>query len=55
VTQPMPIQAFIEMTLANDEASTDAELVEFFQAELGLSEAAALAWLARRDEYLREV
>jgi hypothetical protein len=44
---------FIESTLRNDEASTDAELVAHFVAETGLTEAQAKKWVAKRDKYLQ--
>jgi hypothetical protein len=43
---------FIESTLLNDEASTDAELVKYFMAEVGLSELQAKKWVAQRSKYL---
>lgn len=45
----------IESTLSNDETSTDAEIIEYFMMEIGLSEAEARAWVAKRDEYLRAI
>lgn len=44
---------FIEETLRNDEASTDEELIDHFQAEIGISAAAAKKWVALRNRYLK--
>jgi hypothetical protein len=42
----------IKQILANDEASTDAELVEHFMTEFQMSREEALAWVAKRNDYL---
>lgn len=43
----------IEAMLANDEASSDAELVEHFMKELGLTQQEAQAWVSKRGQYLK--
>lgn len=43
---------WIEAVLANDEDSTDEELVEHFVGEGGMPESEAREWVNRRDEYL---
>ncbi|MEO8372431.1 MAG: hypothetical protein ABI806_24810 [Candidatus Solibacter sp.] len=48
-------ERWIRATLANDEASSDAELVEHFKTEGGLSAAEAAAWVARRDEFMGRI
>jgi hypothetical protein len=45
------LQRFIEAVLANDEASTDAELVEMFR-EAGATAEEARVWVDRRASYL---
>ncbi len=50
----MPTEAqrrrWIEQTLANDESSTDEELVEYFRETGGLTEEEARGEVARRDD-----
>jgi len=46
---------WIKMILANDEVSSDEELLELFVREGGLSSEEAARWLALRPQYLREV
>ena len=43
---------FIESTLRNDEASTDAELIAHLVDQIGISENQAKKWVALRDKYL---
>jgi hypothetical protein len=45
----------VEATLSNDEMSSDAELVEYFMSELGLSEDQASEWVAKRNEYIGRI
>lgn len=47
------VSAWARSILANDEASTDAELVEHFVTEGGMDRAAAEAIVARRMEFLK--
>ena len=46
---------WIKQILANDEASTNEELLEHFVKEGGLSQDDAARWLALRPQYMREV
>ena len=46
---------WIKQILANDEASSDDELLEYFVKEGGLSRDEANRWLALRPQYMREV
>ena len=46
---------WIKQILANDEASSDEELLEHFVKEGGLSRDEATRWLALRPQYMREV
>jgi hypothetical protein len=43
---------FIKQVLANDEASSDQELLEHFVSQ-GVQPAIAKSWIAKRDQYLR--
>ena len=45
---------FIEMTLSNDESSTDEELVVFFMKELNMSLETARHYVSRRSDFLRK-
>jgi hypothetical protein len=47
--------AWIKQILANDEASSDEELLELFVKEGGLSRNEVTRWLALRPQYMREV
>jgi len=49
-----PVPA-IEQILANDEASSDEELVQHFMSEMKLPEAEARSWVAKRNDYLKGV
>jgi hypothetical protein len=44
----------IEATLANDENSTDAELVEYFTSEIGVTADEAAKAISRRSGSIRE-
>lgn len=44
-----------KMALSNDEAATDAELLEYFKGELGMPENHARAWLKQREHYLNNI
>jgi hypothetical protein len=46
---------WIKQTLANDEVSSNEELLEHFVKEGGLSRDEANRWLALRPQYMREV
>ena len=46
---------WIKQTLANDEVSSDEELLEYFEKEGGLSREEAVRWVALRSEYLRDM
>lgn len=46
---------WIKSILANDEVSSDEELVEHFIKEGGLTKKEATRWVAIRPQYLREV
>jgi hypothetical protein len=46
---------WIKQTLANDEYSSDEELLEYFMKEGGLSRDEAVQWVALRPQYMREV
>jgi hypothetical protein len=46
---------WLKQTLANDEASSDEELLEFFVKEGGLTREEAARWIALRPEYLRDM
>ena len=46
---------WIKQILANDENSSDAELLEHFMKEGGLSREEAARWVALRPEYLRDM
>jgi hypothetical protein len=46
---------WIKQCLANDEASSDEELLEHFVKEGGLSRDEAARWVALRPEYLRDM
>src|SRR5687767_326336 len=48
-------KAWIKQTLANDEVSSNEELLEHFVKEGGLSHDEAARWLALRPQYMREV
>jgi hypothetical protein len=48
-------KSWIKQTLANDEASSNEELLEFFVKEGGLSRAEAARWVALRPEYMRDM
>lgn len=43
----------VEATLANDEVSTDEELLEYFQREIGLTKREAESALRFRDKWLK--
>ena len=47
--------AWIKQCLANDENSSDEEMLEYFVKECGLSREDAARWLALRPQYMREV
>jgi hypothetical protein len=47
--------AWIKQILANDEVSSNEELLEHFEKEGGLSQNEAARWLALRPQYMREV
>ena len=47
--------AWIKQILANDEVSTNEELLEHFVKEGGLSQKEAARWVALRPEYLRDI
>lgn len=47
--------AWIKQILANDEVSSNEELLEHFVKEGGLSHDEAARWLALRPQYMREV
>ena len=44
-------KSWIKSTLANDENSSDEELLEYFMEECGLSRDEAAQWVALRTEY----
>lgn len=46
--------AGVSDSLSNDESSSDEELVTFWKEELGLSEAQARHWIAKRGKFLRD-
>lgn len=48
-------ERWIKAVLANDEASSDEELVKLFMEEGGLTEEEARAWIAKRQEYLTKL
>jgi hypothetical protein len=48
-------KSWIKQTLANDEYSSDEEMLEYFMKEGPLSYDEAAQWLALRPQYLREV
>lgn len=43
----------IEASLANDEESSDKELLDYFVKEVGVDEKTAKKFIKKRDEYLR--
>lgn len=45
---------WITATLANDEVSTDQELIEHFTAQ-GVTPDEAAVWVAKRDQYLKGI
>ena len=47
-------RAWIADTLANDEGSTDAELVDYFAGN-GVSRHMAEYWVSKRGEYLKDL
>lgn len=48
----LEISRWVAATLANDESSTDAELIEYF-IENGLNEKAAREFVSKRGEFLK--
>jgi len=44
-----------KMSLSNDESSTDAELLAYFEGELGMPANHARAWVKQRDHYLNNI
>ena len=46
---------WIKQTLANDENSSNEEMLEYFVKEGGLSQDEATRWVALRPEYLRDM
>ena len=47
------VQELIKDIMCNDEVSSDEELIQFLQDELGLKKAMAIEIVARRMDYLR--
>ncbi len=47
-------ERWIKATLANDEDSTDEELLTYF-TENGVEEKEAKAWISKREKYLTEL
>ncbi len=45
----------IKSTLSNDENSSDSELVRYFVDEIGVTEAEARKWVAKRDDYMGKI
>lgn len=43
---------WIEAVLANDENSSDAELVAYFMKEGGMTSSEATYWVSKRNDYL---
>ena len=50
---PFQLRKWIDAVLANDENSTDEELVAYFMKEVPMSEQAARNLVATRADYLR--
>ncbi len=46
---------WIKAVLANDEVSSDEELIEYFIKESGLTRVEAIKWVALRPSYIRDV